>query len=131
MADTIESQRGRENNEWGHIAEEIARDHLIVSGYTIREMNWRMGNLFEVDIIAEMGNSIIFVEVKARKNIDPVDAVNNKKRKLMIKAANIYLNLLPRFYEYRFDIITISGTRDNYVLDHIPDAFLPPLNGRF
>ena len=123
-------QLGSEANEWGHDAEVVARDYLISQGYTIREMNWRIGSSLEIDIIAQMEGVIIFVEVKARKDKDPVEAVDRKKRQKMVSGANAYLNTLPHLYEYRFDIITLTGTRESYELNHYPDAFLPPLNGR-
>lgn len=121
---------GSDANDWGHDAEAVARDYLISQGYTIREMNWRIGSAFEIDIIAQMEGVIVFVEVKARKDKDPVEAVDRKKRQKMVSGANAYLNTLPYLYEYRFDIITLTGTRESYELNHYPDAFLPPLNGR-
>ena len=124
------SQLGSEANDWGHDAEMLARDYLISQGYTVREMNWRIGSALEIDIIAQMENVIVFVEVKARKSKDPVEAVDRKKRSKMVIGANAYLKAQPHLYEYRFDIITLTGTRGNYELDHYPDAFLPPLNGR-
>lgn len=121
---------GTANREWGKAAEGIAREYLIKNGYIVREQNWRVGNAIEIDIIAEKDNKIIFVEVKARKGdfILPDEAVDEKKMKKMVKGGDIYLRSLPYPYEYRLDLITITGTPDNYELQHIPDAFLPPLS---
>lgn len=124
---------GYRNREWGRIAEGLAAEYLIKAGYIVRERNFRISNHIEIDIIAEKGNSIVFVEVKARSGnfADAIDAVDKRKRTKMVRGANIYLKNLDHLYEYRFDIITLTGNEYKYTLEHIPDAFLPPLNGKF
>lgn len=120
------------HNDWGHKAESIACEYLIRKGYVVRERNWRpaSGHL-EIDIISQKDNFIVFIEVKARQNTDydPIDAVDNKKIRKLVRAASSYLMSLKYDFEYRFDIISISGTPDNFSIDHIIDAFLPPLSG--
>lgn len=126
-------KRGRLNKEWGEHAEQIALEYLFSEGYAVRERRWRAGNTIEIDIIAQTGMWIVFVEVKARKGDyqDPVDAVDEKKRSKMVKAADIYLSNLKENYQYRFDIITLTGTPESYNICHIQDAFMPPLNGKW
>lgn len=72
-----------------------------------------------------------FVEVKARKgdNQQPLEAVNRKKRTKMVRGADIYMERFPFPYEYRFDIITVTGTREDYTMEHLEDAFIPGVNG--
>lgn len=125
-------QQGKSNREWGAQAEKIAADMLLTHGYVIRHQNWRIKNTIEIDIIAELPGTIVFVEVKARKGdmVEALDAIDEKKIKKMVKAANVYLQSLDKLFKYRFDIITITGTPDNYTLDHLPDAFYPPF-GRY
>ena len=122
-------QQGTSNREWGKQAETIAADYLRTHGYIIRERNWRVGNTIEIDIIAEKDNTIIFVEVKARKGDfqQADDAVDTPKRNKMIKGGDIYLRSLPHLFQYRLDIITLTGTPENYEIKHLKDAFLPPL----
>lgn len=122
-------QQGTSNREWGKQAETIAAEYLRSHGYIIRERNWRVGNSIEIDIIAEKDNTIIFVEVKARKGDfqQADDAVNTPKRNKMIKGGDIYLRSLPHLFQYRLDIITLTGTPENYEIKHLEDAFLPPL----
>lgn len=116
------------HNETGAWGEDLACRHLIENGYAIVETNWRLSH-YEIDIIAMKGDRIVFVEVKTRSSdfLDPVDAVDKKKMMRMVRAANAYVlyNNIP--HEVQFDIITILGTPDNYELEHIPDAFYPPL----
>lgn len=113
--------------EW-KVAERLATEHLIVEGYTIRERNWRAGHL-EVDIIAQLGNTIVFVEVKSRsgRHRDPLDAIDSKKIRNLMRAADRYLKMQEDFFDARFDVITIVGTAHDRKLDHIPDAFVLPL----
>lgn len=117
-----------EGNKFGKIAETIAAEFLITQGYTVRERNWRCGHL-EIDIIAQKENIIVFVEVKARngKYSDPLDAVDNKKIKRITNAANGYISSLQYDFDCRFDIIAITGNEKDYSLEHIEDAFIPPL----
>ena len=120
--------QGRENQEWGAEAEEIAAQWLLIHGYTIRERNWRMGRSVEIDIIAEIPGTIVFVEVKARKGneTEPLASIDLKKINRIVRGADIYLQNLDKLFQYRFDIITLTGTKDNYSLEHYPDAFYPP-----
>lgn len=129
--DSIDRKKiGQENQEWGHEAEQIAAEYFLKEGYLIREKNWKCGKL-EIDLILEKDRTIIFVEVKARKadTQDPVHAVNPKKIMRTVNAADVYLRGLQFLYEYRFDIVTFTGDRDNYRMEHYADAFLPPVNG--
>lgn len=115
---------------WGEIAEGIAHDYLVTSGYVIRECNWHPSHShLEVDIVAELPGTIVFVEVKARgkSGDDAARAVDARKQKKIVKAADKYLRGLEYHYEYRFDIIAITGTPDDYTLEHLVDAYLPPL----
>lgn len=118
------------NKDWGKEAERIAAEWLMTEGYTIREMNWKPAHShLEIDIIAEYDATLVFIEVKARgeDGQDPADAVDEKKMRRIARAADSYIRAQPLEYEYRFDIITIEGNATNYQLDHLPDAFLPPL----
>lgn len=123
-------QQGRENREWGKEAEELAAQYFLRQGYLVRERNWRVGRM-EIDLILETGRTIVFVEVKARKgdNQDPVEAVDWKKRQRLVRCADIYLRHLEKRYEYRFDIVSFTGTSESHKMVHYADAFLPGVNG--
>ncbi len=122
-----------EPDDWGAQAEAIAADYLTGEGYVVRERNWRPKNShLEVDIITQRDDVMIFVEVKARASadVDPADAVDEKKIRRLCRAADIYLSMQSHDFDYRFDIITVTGGPEGYELDHIPDAFLPTLTTR-
>lgn len=122
-------QLGKDNLLWGHEAEALAAEYFLKEGYIIRERNWKSGRN-EIDLILEKSQTIIFVEVKARKkdSQDPVDAVDTKKRIRIIRAGDNYLRHVQGRYEYRFDIVTFEGDRNDYKMTHYEDAYLPPVN---
>ena len=118
-----------EHNELGMMGEEMATRLLSGKGYRIRERNWRSGKL-ELDIIAEMGGEIIFVEVKTRRNdyfTTPKDSITPKKIKNIVMAADAYIKEHEIDLPARFDVIEVVGTGDDAMIDHIEGAFLPPL----
>ena len=130
MRDVDKVKQGHDNLEWGHITESLAAEYFLKDGYTIRERNWRCGKL-EIDLILEKGNTIIFVEVKARKpgTMDPVEAIDMKKIMRIVNAADSYLQAQMFRYEYRFDIVAFTGTPEKYEMKHYADAFVAPVNG--
>lgn len=114
--------------EFGRFAEDKAAEYYISKGYLIRERNWRHKKI-EIDIIAQLGNEIIFIEVKARsgRNMAPIDAVNFSKRRRMVYGADIYLRRLNGSYEYRYDIFALEGDMSNYKIEIYENAFYSPL----
>lgn len=124
-------QKKERDYEFGRFAEKIATEMLITKGYAIREHNWRCGKC-EIDIIAQQGTEIVFIEVKARSNnwARPDQAIDLRKMRLLSRAADSYLRNLPLNFSFRFDVITLTGDFDNYHTEHIEDAFLPPLSAR-
>jgi putative endonuclease len=114
------------HNEIGTNGELIAVNFLKNKGYLIVATNWRSGKK-EIDIIAEIGDNIVFVEVKTRSNFDfgyPEEAVNERKKNLIKSAAEDYFFAFPSEKQLRFDIISILQ-RQNKALEivHIEDAF--------
>lgn len=130
MSRTENIKRGTKNREWGAFCEQLAADYFISAGYVVRERNWRMGKL-EIDLILEKDRTIIFVEVKGRDgtNQDPVEAVDFRKRRRTINAADVYIGRMNLLYQYRFDIFAVTGNMEKYDCKHIPDAFIPDVNG--
>lgn len=119
------------HNELGKWGEQLAVDLLVTKGYAIVERNWRAGNL-EVDIVAMKDNRIVFVEVKTRSSefVDPLDAIDRRRVSRIVRAANSYVKAYNIPHEVQFDVIIIIGTPeggDSPQIEHIPDAFLPPL----
>ena len=116
------------HNQVGKWGERLALEHLVRQGYAIRETNWKLTH-FEIDIIAMHNNRLVFVEVKTRTSHEdnPLAAIDLRKMRKMVSAANAYVRHQNLPHEVQYDIITINGTPDNYKIRHIPDAFLSPL----
>ncbi|WP_297983943.1 YraN family protein [uncultured Chryseobacterium sp.] len=98
-----------EHNDFGKVAEELATDFLVKSGYKILLKNYRYLKA-EIDIIAEFENQIIIVEVKARTTdafIEPHEAVNKRKIKLIVSAADFFIQENKIDKNVRFDIISV------------------------
>lgn len=119
--------------EWGKQAENIVAEYLISKGYTVRERNWRPSTSHsEIDLIVQKDDTIVFVEVKARsdREVDPTEALTLDKIKKVVRGANSYLLVQEHTYYYRFDVAAVNGNIDDYTLDYLEDAFLPPLRAR-
>jgi len=118
-----------EHNQLGQRGEQIAQNFLKDKGYKILHTNWRNRKL-EIDIIAMDGEILVFVEVKTRQTLlfgEPENAVDYKKKRSLIHAANAYV-LKYRFQnDARFDIISIIIEKNALVINHFPDAFYPTL----
>jgi len=120
-----------EHNNLGRKGEELAKQHLEAVGYEILDENWRFGKA-EVDLIAYLDKTIIFVEVKTRTGNafgEPEDFVDAAKQALLVSAADEFIELMGFNGEARFDIIAILfDQQGNYSLNHIQDAFWPDPN---
>ncbi|TRX45960.1 endonuclease [Bacteroides sp. HF-5092] len=118
-----------EHNDLGKAGENAAVVYLEQKGYLIRDRNWRRGH-FELDIVAAKGNELIIVEVKTRSNTlfaEPEDAVDLPKIRRTVRAADAYIRLFQIDTPVRFDIITVVGDNRNFKVEHIEEAFYPPL----
>lgn len=119
--------------EKGRLGEEIACRLLESKGYIILERNWRYGHL-EVDIIAQAGMEVVFVEVKTRGYTSwsrAIEAVDETKRQRLITVANHYIRYHSLPYSVRYDIIAIDlATDGSYQIEHAERAFYPRQRGR-
>lgn len=116
-----------DHNLFGIEAEKQAADYLEKKGYEIIERNWTFLKA-EIDIIARdpEKDELVIVEVKARKKdplVLPELAVNKKKRRLLITAADEYIVSNEIDMDCRFDIISIEKSKDEWFIDHIENAF--------
>ena len=118
-----------EHNDLGNLGEVIAQKHLLDKGYRLLETNWRFGK-DEIDIIAVDKDQLVIVEVKTRSNRDlgePEEAVNRKKQKFLVRAADVYITENNIEMECRFDIIAIVYQNNKAEINHIVDAFYPTM----
>ena len=114
----------------GKNGEDRVANFLRKNGFSVvfRNYQCRFG---EIDIIAEKGEYIIFVEVKTRKEnsfVSPAEAVNSKKQQRMILTAEDYISKTECALQPRFDVaeVTVSTKADGsekYSLNYIKNAF--------
>lgn len=115
-----------EHTDFGKQAEQYAVEYLESKGYRIVAKNFRYQKA-EIDIIAEYENLLIIIEVKARANnlfIEPYEAVDKRKIKLIVSAADAFLRENSYESEVRFDIVSIiRGEGNQLKIQHIENAF--------
>jgi putative endonuclease len=119
-----------QHNELGKRGEDAAASLLESKKYRILERNWRFSG-HEIDIIAEDGDFIVFVEVKTRTSLqwgNPEDFVGNARIRRMVQAADYYLKENDVDKPARFDIVGVVWDGKCFEMEHIDDAFLPPVN---
>jgi len=119
------------HNDLGYIGEEMAVDYLQSKGYIIRHRNWKSGKK-ELDIVAEKENVLVVAEVKTRSTEyfeHPQEAVTNAKIRHIVRTAEDYIFKYDLMMETRFDIISVIPDKNgHFSIEHIEDAFLPPVN---
>jgi putative endonuclease len=121
-----------EHNVLGKDGESAALAYLKEKGYVILHTNWRNG-YFELDIIARTREELVVIEVKTRSEgtlTNPEDAVSDQKIRRIISATDFYIKYFNIDLPVRFDIISIIGKHPHFEIDHIEDAFYPPVNIR-
>jgi putative endonuclease len=110
----------------GKRGEELAATYLAEAGYRIIERNYRCP-FGEIDIIAEEGETLVFVEVKSRRSEaygDPQLAVGHQKQKKISRIAMNYLkekNLCHR--PARFDVVAVKLLPAGRKIELIQNAF--------
>ena len=113
------------HNFLGEEGEKIAVRYLKSKGYIVYQTNWRFGKL-EIDIIAEDGQELVFIEVKTRSSEiygRPEEAVDDVKETAILNAADIYVRDFNLEIEVRFDIISVLMNKNKSKICHIIDAF--------
>ncbi len=121
----------RARRDLGAFGERVAAAHLEAKGYHIRERNFRTRE-GEIDLVAERGGTLVFVEVRARRGDalgSPAESVTSTKATRIVAAAQAYVQASEDCpADQRIDVIAVSLTPDGRVLalDHIEGAVEDP-----
>ena len=110
----------------GDAGEKIAAKYLKKHQYTIVETNYRVHRIGEIDIIAQEGEYLVFVEVKYRKDTAcgrPEEYVGQEKRTRLIRAAREYMVSHRITSPVRFDVVSIVGDMKEPEIEVIQNAF--------
>ena len=99
----------------GNRGEEIARRHLLGLGWHILETNYR-SKWGEVDIVAQDGDHLVFVEVRTRQGVDkfggPQESITHRKKERLQATAETYIQGLEETPPgWRIDLIAVTLTR--------------------
>ncbi len=117
-----------DKSEKGRRGEDEAVRVLKKRGYKILERNFR-ARFGEIDIIARHGDTVVFVEVKARSDKTagfgtPAEAVGRKKQDRIIKTAHEWLRKdKKKDRAVRFDVVEVVMGDDGFETNVIEDAF--------
>jgi putative endonuclease len=106
----------------GISAESRAAALLVAKGFRILARRWK-SPVGEIDIIARRRSLLIFVEVKARDNLDDAAwSVTERQQARIIAAAEAWLaqNPDPRIQDIRLDVMLVAPGR---MPRHITAAF--------
>ena len=110
----------------GAAAEDAAETYLRGLGYKIvaRNVTTHVG---ELDLIALDGDTLCFVEIKARTRQDfgqAIEAVGPRKRKRIARAASLFLAKNRSKRACRFDVLGLDRVEDgSWRITYVKDAF--------
>ena len=103
---------------WG---EALAAEYLRKKKYRVTAVNYR-SRFGEIDLVAEDKKTVVFVEVKLRKNDKygrASEFVTISKQKKIVATARVWMSQNPTEKVLRFDVIEINDNEIN----HIKNAF--------
>ena len=110
----------------GAAAEEAAESYLRSLGYRIVERNVA-SKLGEIDLVAMDGETICFVEVKARATAEfglAIEAVGPRKQQRLARAASMFLAKNRSKRACRFDVLGLDRAADgSWRFTLVRDAF--------
>lgn len=100
----------------GNLGENLAADYLQKHGYTIRERNYRVPRLGEIDIVAEDAGCLVYVEVRTRRGRGygtPEESITVAKKLRLVELAMSYRQShdgldLPA--DERIDVVAVEMT---------------------
>ena len=109
---------------WGEI---YAARYLRNNGYRIVTGNFR-SRLGEIDLVAQKGSYMCFVEVKTRGEdswYELKEAVDFSKQKKLIATSKIFMKAYPNIYQPRFDVCEVLLDSDfkPKKINYIENAF--------
>jgi putative endonuclease len=110
----------------GDRGEAMAAEYLMKNGFLILQRNYRYQR-GEIDIIANDGEELVFVEVKTRHSEafgTPEESITSRKEDLLKRTAEGYcfehqIDRTP----CRFDVVAIEQKKNGIEIRHIKNAF--------
>lgn len=97
----------------GAQAEQLAAQYLLQQGLKLVVQNYR-SRFGEIDLIMLDGTTIVFIEVRLRRNADfggAAASIDARKQKRIISTAQQYLASLARVPPCRFDAVLLDDAQ--------------------
>ena len=107
----------------GAQAEQVAAQYLQQQGLNLLQSNYRC-RFGEIDLIMGDGRTLVFVEVRYRRNKSfggAIESITHAKREKLLRAARHYMAARKEFPACRFDAVLLNG--DTKELEWIENAF--------
>lgn len=95
----------------GAVGESVAERFLVSKGYIVLSRNFRRP-WGEIDIIAEKGKTVRFVEVKTvssdrHAHHEPEEMVDDRKLRKLAKTAQLYMEQMHDSREFQIDVVGV------------------------
>jgi len=113
-------------DELGARGERLAERHLLRTGMTLLDRNWRCPQ-GEIDLVLRDGDEVVFVEVKTRSSVafgHPLEAITAAKLARLRRLAGAWCEAHPGAGRIRIDAVAVSAPRDlPAVIEHLERVF--------
>jgi putative endonuclease len=99
----------------GEQAEQWAAHYLQKQGLKLIEQNYR-SRFGEIDLIMQDGATLVFVEVRLRRNADfggAAASIDIRKQQRLIRTSQLYLSGLAHIPACRFDAVLLGDAQGN------------------
>ncbi|MCW8922318.1 MAG: YraN family protein [Gammaproteobacteria bacterium] len=118
----------------GQRAESACCDYLTQQGLKLVVKNYH-GHRGEIDLVMQDGNTLVFVEVRYRKNSfygNGQESITSQKQQRILNTAEEYLQNETKLKNARIDVVAMSqkpqnkdngDLEDNYTFEWIKNAF--------
>lgn len=110
----------------GKAGEDAVCRHILQNGMRVRARNYRAGK-GEIDLVAQDGDTLVFIEVKTRTSTvygTAAEAVGYKKQQMLLRTAQYFIaQQNAHNIAVRFDVAEVYAQGSSLRIEYIKDAF--------
>ena len=121
----VKNEAMAQRKQIGQQGEALAASYLAEQGYNIVQRNWRCP-LGELDIVAEAGETLIFVEVRTRRSHRfglAEESLTPTKQSRLVDLARTYLQESATLdCSWRIDVVTVQWEAGQPKINHVENA---------